>query len=35
LKPVPSSKKAEPLKLEPLKKDSKVKVIDGPELLPN
>jgi hypothetical protein len=35
LRPVPSSKSPEPLKLEPIKKDSKVKVIDGPELLPN
>lgn len=35
LKPVPSAKKAEPLKLEPLRNDSKSKVIEGPELLPN
>lgn len=35
LKPVPSSKKAEPLKLEPINKDGKAKVIEGPELLPN
>jgi len=35
LKPVPSPKKAEPLKLEPLKKDRNSKVSEGPELLPN
>lgn len=35
LKPVPSFKKTEPLKLEPINKDGKAKVIEGPELLPN